>query len=140
MVGFSPKFFRCDVGNSGHNSSTVMIYSSFGEDQGITVKLGPLAKHKICASLTGLKDKLLTHLAVMLSGAGIPGLQDVVAVVGVAAVELLEVADIVEVLEFEQSSEFAYMYLPKLPPLTWLLLMFEQPTVFLCYNLLNFTF
>ena len=58
---------------------------------GTIAKLGPLAKSETHASVSGLEDKFLTHLAVMLSEASVHGLEDVVAVVGSGVVvELLE--------------------------------------------------
>ena len=52
--------------------------------------------------MSGLEDRFLTYLAVMLSQAGVAGLEDILAVVGgVVAVELLEPESVLEVLGFE---------------------------------------
>ena len=48
------------------SSSTVAIYSSLGEHWGITVKLGPLANRVYCAFVRVLKERLTTHLALVL--------------------------------------------------------------------------
>ena len=55
-----------------------MIYSTLEEDLGTIVEFGPLAKSEICASVSGFGDRFLTHLAVMLSGAGEIGVVDIV--------------------------------------------------------------
>ena len=52
--------------------------------------------------MSGFEDKILTHLAVMLSGAGEPWLKDPVAVVGDGiSVEFFDPQDMLEVLELE---------------------------------------
>ena len=83
------------------------------------MKLELLAKSKICASVSGLDDKFLTHLALMSSGAEETGMKD-------AVVELLGLKDVLKVVEFGQPLlGIVYMYQPKL----WLLL----PLPFLLY-------
>ena len=96
-------------------------------------ELGPLANSEFCASVSDFEDMFLTHLFVMLSGAGVHGLEDVV---GGVAVELLELEG---VLEFEWQP-FTSMYFPKLLPLPCPPLMFEQPLVFLFHSPMNFDF
>ena len=109
-----------------------------GEYLGTTEKLGPLAKSEICASVSGLDDKFLTHLALILSGDSETGLGDVVAASFVA---LLELDDDLEVVGLKQSLLVVYMYPSNLPPLLPLpLLLFGSPPVVLCHNLLNLAF
>ena len=104
-----------------------MIYSTLGECWDATAKLGHLAKGRICASVSGLDDKFLSHLALMLSRAGETGLEGIDAVV---VAELLELEDYLEVIECEQPPIIIYMYLPKLQPLLPLpFLLFECPPV-----------
>ena len=53
-------------------------------------------------SVSGLEDRFLTNLAVMLSGVGVPGMEDVMDVVpGIVAEESLELEGVVEVFWFE---------------------------------------
>ena len=53
-------------------------------------KIVPLANNEFSTSMSSLEDKFLTNLAVMLSGAGIPVLEDAITVfVSVLAMTLL---------------------------------------------------
>ena len=52
--------------------------------------MGPWPVVSSVPLLSGMKNRILTDLAVLLSGANVPGLEDVVAIVIVAVVELLE--------------------------------------------------
>ena len=70
-----------------------MIYFSLGEYLDTTAK-GTSSQSEIHVPMSGVDDKVLPHLAVMLSGVGEIGLKDVVTVV---AMELLELEDILEV-------------------------------------------
>ena len=74
-----------------------MIYSPLDECFGTTLKSGSLAKSEVCASVNGLDDRFLTYLALMSSGAGETGFEDVVAVF----VELMRLEDDLEVAGFE---------------------------------------
>ena len=82
------------------------------------MKLGPLPKSEICASVRGLDDKRVTHIALMLYGAGDTALDDVVAVV--VGMELLGLEDNREVIGFEQPPLIVCMYLLKLLSLSLL--------------------
>ena len=63
--------------------------------------------------MNGLDDIFLTQLALMPSGDGETGLEDVVVVI----VELLGLEDDMEVVWFELPLLIVYMYPPKLLPL-----------------------
>ena len=63
-----------------------MIYSLLAEYLGTIVKLGPLANRELSTSMRGFKVRFLTHLAMILVGAGVPGLKDVETIVVVAVV------------------------------------------------------
>ena len=63
MAGFSLEFCCCYGPNLRHTFSITAIYSPLGEYLGTIIKLEPLAIFEFCASMSGMEDRFLTHLA-----------------------------------------------------------------------------
>ena len=82
-----------------------MECSPLGEYLGTIAKLGPLASSESCAFMSGLEKKIVTHVAVSLSRAYVPTLEDIVAV-SVVAVELYEPESVMEVLGLSSHCNF----------------------------------
>ena len=91
--------------NFKHASSTAAVYSPLGKYLNTIEKLVPFANSKLCASMRGLEDLILTPPGCYVVRGCVTELKDVVAVVVVVVAEDLLVPDtMLEVLVFEQQS------------------------------------